>query len=582
MSLIETEPYIKSTLFQDAMEHFQAGKWDEGFTKLGEVEKNYPMEPDLRTLRHEMELRSRINEYEVEENKLKFLHQVRKTSLRLLVTLVILVGAYFAISTYSGWIQTQIVQAQADLSQNMQQAELAIEFRNAQQLIMAGKSNEALTVYENIKAKNPAFPGLTEAITQAQGLSDIEVQYIQAMNLLKSGDSAQALVILQQISQTMPNYRDVSLQVKSLQTQTEKTSVLQQADLAFSEGRYEDALSNYESLRIMDPTYETSHVEDFLYQSYVKAAQTLLTEPVPTLATLNKVDDYFSNALALRPLDRDTLAARTQVRLVIEESVINDYVSQAQAALASAPDSLEAQKSAEQFLSSALAVRPNDPNILIQFQLAQTFVQAVSDFASSKWDSVIEQLEYVISQQAGYANGTAIQTLYDAYIARGSEYIAAGEYALALEDFQRSAILAQQLPEAGSLSFEAQTMIAEAQGLLNHFQEAVLIYQDALNTIGLRDRITLLQNSLTDTLAYAEYTSGNGDYQSSFYAYRNLVRNRVIAYDQSIVITVKSGEYISMLAHRYNTTVAAILSANKMNNQPRLTPNTELIIPTLP
>lgn len=582
MSLNETESYLKSPLFQEAMDHFRVGKWEEGFTKLGEVEKNYPMEPDLRTIRQEMDVRARITRYEMEENKQRKLHQLGKYSLRSFVTLVVLVVAFFTISTYSGWIQGQIVKAQSEVSENMLQAQLAVEYRNAQQLIIAGKSDEALIAYENIKAKNPEFPGLTDAIAQAQALKDIEIQYTQAMSLLQLGDSAQALVLLQDISQKMPNYRDVSLQVKSLQTQSEMTSVMQQADQAFAEGRYEDALSGYESLRLMDSSYQTGHVEDYLFQSYVKAAEALLAEPVPSMETLKKIDTYFSKALALRPLDREALAARTQVRLVIEDGMIGDYVSQAQAALASAPDSLEAQQLAEKYLGMALAVRPNDPNVLIQFQLAQAFIQAVSDFASSKWDLVIEQLETVIGQQAGYASGTAIQTLYDAYIARGSDYIAAGEYALALEDFQRSAVLAQQLTDSESLSFEAQIMIAEAQGLLNHFQEAVLIYQDALNTIGLRERIVALQNSLTDTLIIAEYTSSVSDYQSSFYAYRNLVRNRVRAYDQTTVVTIKSGDYITLLARRYNTTVAAILSANQMNNQPRLTPNTQLIIPTLP
>jgi LysM repeat protein len=195
---------------------------------------------------------------------------------------------------------------------------------------------------------------------------------------------------------------------------------------------------------------------------------------------------------------------------------------------------------------------------------------------------VIQELEYVIEQQAGYASGTALQTLYDAYIARGSDYIASGEYALALDDFQRAAVLAQQLSDSEPLSFEAQIMIGEAQGLLNHYQQAVLIYQDAINTIGLRARITDLQNTLTDSLIYADYLAQAGDYQSAFYAYEKLISNRVKAYDQSVVVTVKNDDYISMLAHRYNTTVAAILSANNMNNQPRLTPGTQLIIPTLP
>jgi tetratricopeptide (TPR) repeat protein len=582
MSGNETGSYMESPLFQEAMGHFRIGKWGEGFSKLEEVERNFPIEPDLRTLRQEMEVRSRISEYEVEENKHNRTQNFIKYGLRLLLALVLIGGAYFAISTYSGWIQGQIAMAQSDLSQNMQQAELTIEFRNAQQLMVAGKSDEALTAYESIKAKNPDFPGLTEAITKAQGLKDIEVQYMQAMNLLNVGDSAQALVLLQEISQKMPNYRDVSLQVKNLQTQSEMTSVLQQADQAFLEGRYEDALSNYESLRLMDSSFQTSHVEENLFQSYIKAAQALLASPVPDLETLKKIDGYFSNALALKPLDREALAARTQVRLVIEDGLIGDYVSQAQAVLANSPDSIEAQQSAEQYLAMALAVRPNDPNVLLQFQLARAYIQGVNNFASSRWDAVIEQLEYVIGQQAGYANGTALQTLYDAYIARGSDYIASGEYSLALEDFQRSAVLAQQLTDASPLSFEAQTMIAEAQGLLNHFQEAVLIYQDALNTIGLRERIVGLQNSLTDTLGYAEASSNAGDYLSAFYAYRNLIRNRVSAYDQTTVVTIKNGDYLSLLAHRYNTTVAAILSANQMNNQPRLTPNSKLIIPTLP
>ena len=147
-------------------------------------------------------------------------------------------------------------------------------------------------------------------------------------------------------------------------------------------------------------------------------------------------------------------------------AIINDYVSQAQAVLASAPDSIDAQQSAEHLLSQALAVRPNDPTFCSNSSLPKPYIQAVSDFTSSKWDSVIDQLEYVVGQQAGYASGTALQTLYDAYIARGSDYVASGEYSLALDDFQRSAVLAQQLSDSAPLSFEAQIMIGEAQGLL--------------------------------------------------------------------------------------------------------------------
>jgi hypothetical protein len=580
--LNENESYMNSPLYREAMDCFRVGKWEEGFTKLAEVEKNFPMESELRAIRQEMEVRARISEYEMEENKQQKTKKLLKYSLRFIVILLIVIGGVYALLTYSGWIQGRIVKAQTDISENMLQAQLALDFRNAQQLTVAGKSDEALIAFENIKAKNPDFPGLTEAISQAQGLKDIEVEYSQAMSLLQAGDSAQALALLQDISNNQPNYRDVSLQIKNLQTESQKTSVLDQADRAFLEGNYESALSGYESLRLMDPSFETSYVEQNLFQSYIKAAQALLAEPVPSLEILKKIDEYFSKALALRPLDREALAARTQVRTVLEDGVIGDYIDQAQQVLAESPDSLESQQAAQNYLAMALTVRPDDPYVLLQFQLAQAYLEAINNFASSKWDVVIERLEYVISQQADYANGTALQTLFDAYIARGSDYIASGQYSLALEDFQRTAVLAKQLPDSEPITFESQSNIAEAQGLLNHYQDAVLIYRDALTLSGLRDRIIGLQNSLTDTLIYAEYTANAGDYQSAFYAYRNLVRNRVTAYDQSTVVTVKNGDYLSQLAHRYNTTVAAILAANDMNNQPRLTPNTQLIIPTLP
>jgi tetratricopeptide (TPR) repeat protein len=573
---------MDSTAFHEAMGHFRVGRWDEGLQKLAEVEKDFPSETELRSIRQEMEIRARISEYEEEENKQNKKRKAWRYGSRILVVVVVVAVAVLAITTYSGWIQGQIANAQSGFTQNLQQAELTVDLRTAQQLLIAGKSDEALTALEAIKAKQPDFPGLAQSISDAEQLKKIEVQYTQAMNLLQAGDSAQALAILQEIGTKMPNYRDVSLQIKNLQSQNELVSVMQQGDLAYSDGRFEDAISSYESLRLMDPSFETATVNEKLFDSYIKAAQDLLLIPVTTLDNLKKVDNYFTQALAIKPLDREALAARTQVRTHIEDGIINDYVSQAQSALASAPDSLDTQQTAEHYLSLALGVRPNDPAVLLQFQLAQTYIQAVSDFNSSKWDSVIEQLEYVVGQQAGYANGTALQTLYDAYIARGSDYTASGEYSLALDDFQRAAVLAQQLTDPAPLSFEAQVMIGEAQGLLNHYQQAVQIYQEALNTIGLRERILGLKNALSDSLTYADYLSNSGDYQSAFYAYRNLIRNRVKAYDQSTVVTVKNGDYLSMLAHRYNTTVAAILAANNMNNAPRLTPDTQLIIPTLP
>jgi LysM repeat protein len=46
--------------------------------------------------------------------------------------------------------------------------------------------------------------------------------------------------------------------------------------------------------------------------------------------------------------------------------------------------------------------------------------------------------------------------------------------------------------------------------------------------------------------------------------------------------SVQAGDYLPMLARRYNTTVSAILAANGLTAQIQLKPDTELTIPTTP
>jgi predicted Zn-dependent protease len=211
MSSNDNGSFKDSAAFQEAMGHFRVGRWEEGLAKLAEVEKNYPTATELRGIRQEMEIKARVSEYETEENRHNRVRKIQKFSVRFFVGAVLIIILTGAVMTYSGWIQGQVASAQSSYAQGVQQAQLIFEFRAAQNLMNAGKPDEALKTFESIKAKQSDYPGLAEAMQQAQALKDVEIQYTQAMNLLQVGDSAQALQILENISDEMPNYRDVSL-----------------------------------------------------------------------------------------------------------------------------------------------------------------------------------------------------------------------------------------------------------------------------------------------------------------------------------------------------------------------------------
>jgi hypothetical protein len=154
--LNEQESYMNSPLFHESMEYFRRGKWNDGFSKFDEVQREYPTEPDLRSIRQEMDVRSRIDKYEQEDIKHRRLRKLRVYGIRFITVVGMLAVVLLAITTYYGWITNQLEKAQAELSRNLMQAELTIEFRNAQ-LMTAGKSVEALEKYSNIRQKIQNF-----------------------------------------------------------------------------------------------------------------------------------------------------------------------------------------------------------------------------------------------------------------------------------------------------------------------------------------------------------------------------------------------------------------------------------------
>ncbi len=576
------ESYANYPPYQQAMKDLQAGNWETGLAGLAEVEKKYPLDIELRSLRQEMAVRARIDEYEVEERKAQKQGRIRRIAIRVLLVVLVVVLAFVAITTYSGWLQKQWNTAQQSLDSQVRQTELAVKFLNAQQLLQAGQTGEALTLLEEISASEPEYPGLKEALDTAHAQQEIETQYTQAMEMLAAGNSQDALPILQMINRQSPQFRDVALQIQNLETQAQMDGYLAQADQAFEEGRWEDAIAGYESLRLLDPGYKPGQVEPQLFQAYISAATAVLDDPFPSLSSLQVADRYFSQALSLRPQDREAVSARTTVRNTIESRMVDDYIKAAQDALLSSPDSLTALATAGTLFSRALELRPNDPTILVQYQMAELYLASVVAFAAREYDTVIENLEYVVGLEANYANGTARQTLYEAYIGRGQAEMSVGDYQFAVIDFEKAVTLAQQAPEAISTIFEAQILIAEAEGMAGNFLQAILIYQNALSESGLREIILNSDTALNTSLQNAEATALAGNYARAFQLYRTVLRGRLSAYDNTLIVSVKTGDYLTSLARQYNTTVSAILEANNLTNQDRLDPNTDLIIPILP
>lgn len=580
MTANQAESYLDNPQFRQAMESMQKGEWESGLSQIETLMQAYPLESDLRSLRQEMILRAKVDTDEKVAKSYARRRRSRDLIVRAAVVSVLVIIAIFVATSYASWFQDQAALAKQAVDSQVVLVELQVNMRDAQSYLGAGMTDSALELLEKIEVIKPDFPELAQTIEQARRQKAFDEQYAEAMILIEQDQLDAALIILQEIESQEPYYRDVKSQIKQIQDETVLGEQLLEADAYFENESWEEAANAYYNLYALNPDFETAHVEDRLFTSYVNSAEEKLNNS-DSLESIQSVEEYFRRALALRPQDLDVKDKQSQVRSMIEEKLFWSFVQAAQTAIAEEPNSLEALKVANRYFSEALALRPNDPEITLQRELAHQFLGGMDDFVSSSNSSAIEKLEFVYSQDPGYINGTARQTLYEAYVARGDNAMAIGDFDSALEDFQRAAVIANEDPTSRARLYEIQLKIAEAQGLMGDFESAVRLYAAAILIGDLQARAATYSSAMAAALTNASQFEGQGNFREAFRSYREAITWATQVFDV-VVHVVESDDYLSQLALDYNSTVSLIAAANNLANPNIIIPGQELLIPILP
>jgi tetratricopeptide (TPR) repeat protein len=539
MTAQSAESYINHPTFNSAMKHFQEGDWTASLKEVDWLLKQFPLERELQRLQKDISTRAKLDLTERSDDRIEKRKKLFNFALRSGLLLAVLFIGLLTFSSFSGVIQEKIQLARNAIDAEVEEIELAAMYRDAQALLQADRPDEAYTILLEIVDRGGDFPDLQETLVQATDVSNIKTRYEEAVRLYDLQDWSAAQALLEDISRVSPNYRNVASLIANIQGMSALTNMYDQSTAYFEAGEWEQAVSGYESLRSIDPTYRTDTVIEQLFHSYVNAARTVLVDQ---------------------------------------------------------EDSLEALRTAENYFRKALALHPQDPEIKAERELARLYIDAQAQFLAGQWTEVISGLEVVYAKEPSYAVGAALQTLYEAYVARGDNRLAAGEYELALSDFQRAVVLAEQDPEAVLRLYEAQLKVAEAQGVQDNYEAAVLLYRSAVELTRLKDRAKQEDLAQLALLEEAEYYATIGNFSVSYERYRAALGivpgNYCLSFDpyqealhyerymQTMTRhTVEPGEYLTLIANRYHSTVCAIVLANEITDPDTIYQGQELIIP---
>ncbi len=574
-------PYRKDPKFQVAMEHFQKGEWSAGLAALDDVQNQYPNSDDLGALRQEILMKTHIDDYEVMDGRKDARKKLSRNAIRIVFLAIAMVFIYWGFISFNTWIFAQFSNIQQNVVSDFRQVELAIQIRDAQNYLAANQPEAALTILEEIANYDPDYPGVNDLINQAQGTSAVKTQYENALQSFEQGDLITALEAFEAIQEENPGYLDVPIKIEEIQGEFYLLDLLDQAETAYENEDWELASSHYETLRAIAPDYRTELVEQRLIRSYMNISSEILGAEDATPESLVLADTYFRKVMVLRPRDETLLAEQNRVKNQFKERLFQYYFQAARDAVVGQEDSLGAMDTAKDFLNKALLLKPDNANVIRELKLANAYIQSQVDFDRGLIPQAISNLEYIYSVDPGYAEGTAMQTLYESYMERGNNNSASGDLEAALSDYQRASEIALEIDDPILKLYFAKVKIAETIGILNSYAVAVNNYNEAVELINLGPLLEVEDPERAFLLREAERYAGIEWYRTSYRLYRRVLPATDLILNTDEIITVGEGDYLANLARAYGTTVREILKANELSTADNIQVGQKLVIPTL-
>lgn len=216
-----------------------------------------------------------------------------------------------------------------------------------------------------------------------------EEHYNRGLAHLEEGDYNLAEAEFREALRLAPDYweaadklREVKAQLTALATPTSEVrnevvdSLYQQAQELYSQRNWIEAATKLEQLRSLDPRYEQDSVTEMLFSSYYN--------------------------MALDLVDKGRL------------------------------------EGAQRSFDKALEVKPGDPEVLRQKELASLYLTGLS-YWETDWVRAIESLQTLYQTDPGYKD--VRQRLYEAYLNQGNLYTSEEAWCLAEESYERAAAL---------------------------------------------------------------------------------------------------------------------------------------------
>ncbi len=359
----------------------EQGEWHAAQAPIAELLGLYPDDDDLQELAAAVRARTALLGTAPEVVPAPTRSPIVSRGLKLIIPIVILIAllcmAVGAFVTFRWWIIPQA-------TMQRQQARVDQLRQEAQAAMTSGDYERAVLAFNELLQILPDDRQALDGLKQANEIRGVVSLYSEAIAEMTAHHWDNALSLLQQIEGEQSGYRDVADRIGFVQKQQELSDRFSKAEAAFDQDNYELAVKEYEALQSVDYSFQSETVQKRLFFSYLQLGlaeeKAAGSDPQGLRAALNKFD-------------------------------------------------------------RALSLRPEDSQAKGESKLLRSYLAGLDEFNDGNWPEVVSLLMSVYEARPDFANGSASQLLYNAYVAWGDELFADSQFEQAQAKYREARLI---------------------------------------------------------------------------------------------------------------------------------------------
>ena len=339
------------------MDNYQHANFDVCHQLINVLIERYPDHPRLDEFKKDLDLqlslRSMEHKYIAAEKKQKTKRTLKLSAFTIFSTIIVLLifaGSYFVLS-----------QLQAERTKVSTSSKASVLEQQVEDLLKSGQPAVALSLVEQIRSIDAAYPGLLELEQRTNHLLEMEANYKNAVGLLAEGKHPEALEILSRIETETPGLWDI----RRLMTQAENGIRIKEFMAAGNEAyqvqNWTDAITAYESALNLDPDIDDSVMKEQLLNSYLRRIITMMESSSTSVEDIQLAEQYYRKAVAMIPQSKAFASERGNLEEVSSNLLELKFTQTATALLQERNQTFTSISSAVSYLNKAVNLNPKHP-----------------------------------------------------------------------------------------------------------------------------------------------------------------------------------------------------------------------------